>query len=69
MEPDLSVLVFARHGWGQHDYDAWAERLLRNQHAFVAPTHHRGLPCARLAIVNPLTTTADIGDIIDTMRH
>lgn len=69
VEPDLSVLVFARHGWGEADYDAWAERLLRDQRAFVAPTHHRGLPCARLAIVNPLTTTAAIGHIIDTMRH
>ncbi|MFM7685833.1 MAG: pyridoxal phosphate-dependent decarboxylase family protein [Actinomycetota bacterium] len=68
LEPDLSVVVFARHGWGRADYDAWADRLLRDQRAFVAPTQHRGRPCALLALVNPLTTIDDIADIIDSMR-
>ena len=67
VEPDLSVLVFARHGWDGADYERWCDRLLRDQHSFLAPTRHGGQPCARLAIVNPLTTLDDLRGIFDTM--
>jgi glutamate/tyrosine decarboxylase-like PLP-dependent enzyme len=68
VEPDLTVLIFERIGWAAPDYAAWSARLLDEQVAFVTPTSHRGRPCTRLAIVNPLTTVADVAQIIDSMR-
>jgi glutamate/tyrosine decarboxylase-like PLP-dependent enzyme len=68
VEPDLSVLVFERIGWTDEDYTAWSARLLEEQVAFVTPTRHAGKVCTRFAVVNPLTTAADLALIIDTMR-
>lgn len=67
-EPDLSVLVFARRGWAEDDYANWSARLLAEQAAFVTPTRHRGQPCTRLAVVNPVTTADDLRFVIDSMR-
>ncbi len=67
LEPELTVLLFRRLGWGEADYDAWSDRLLREQTAFVVPTRFRGEPAARLGIVNPRTTLADVECILDTM--
>ncbi len=67
-EPDLSVVVFRRLGWGPSDYSAWSDRLLADEFAFVVPTSHDGEVVTRFAIVNPRTTEADISAILDTMR-
>jgi L-2,4-diaminobutyrate decarboxylase len=69
VEPDLSVLIFARDGWTADDYARWSARLLAEQTAFVTPTRHHGQPCTRFAIVNPLTTEDDLALIIDTMKQ
>ncbi len=68
VEPDLSVLIFERIGWSDADYTAWTASLLESQFAFVTPSRHLGQVCTRFAIVNPLTTEADLAAIIDTMR-
>ncbi|MBM6545324.1 aminotransferase class V-fold PLP-dependent enzyme [Janibacter sp. YIM B02568] len=64
---DLSVVVFRRLGWGPGDYQAWSDRMLEDEFAFVVPTTHDGETLARFAIVNPETTEADIDAILDTM--
>ena len=66
-EPELSVVVFERDGWQREDYEAWSDRLLEDQRAFVVPSSHAGRPNARFAIVNPLTTFDDLVDILDSM--
>jgi L-2,4-diaminobutyrate decarboxylase len=68
LEPELSVLVFERVGWGIDEYARWSSRLLDEQIGFVTPTRHAGRVCTRFAVVNPLTTAADLALIIDTMR-
>jgi len=68
VEPDLSVLIFERIGWGADDYAAWSARLLADQVAFVTPTRHDNQVCTRFAIVNPLTTRADLELIVESMR-
>jgi len=65
--PMLSVVCFRRAGWERGDYYAWSERLLTEQVGFVTPTTLRGEAVARFAIVNPVTTEADIDLILDTM--
>jgi L-2,4-diaminobutyrate decarboxylase len=67
LEPDLSIVVFRRVGWSPSDYDGWSERLRRTKFALVLPTVHGREMVARLAIVNPRTTEADISAILDTM--
>jgi glutamate/tyrosine decarboxylase-like PLP-dependent enzyme len=66
-EPDLSVIVFRRIGWSPEDYQAWSDRLLADQVAFVVPTSHEGETVTRFAIVNPSTSEDDITAILDTM--
>jgi L-2,4-diaminobutyrate decarboxylase len=68
LEPELSVLVLERVGWGLEDYGRWSSRLLDEQLGFVTPTKYRGEVCTRFAIVNPLTTADDLALIIDSMR-
>lgn len=65
---DLSVVVFRRLGWEPRDYQAWSDRMLEEEFAFVVPTTHDGETLARFAIVNPETTEADIDAILDTMH-
>jgi glutamate/tyrosine decarboxylase-like PLP-dependent enzyme len=67
LEPELSVVVFRRRGWGPPDYDAWAVRLRETGIAFVLPTTHAGETLARLALVNPRTTIADVRLVLDAM--
>ena len=66
-KPQLSVVVFEREGWSKEDYALWSARLLDEQRAFVTPSSHAGRPNTRLAILNPLTTLADLLGILDTM--
>ncbi|EFG04806.1 pyridoxal phosphate-dependent decarboxylase family protein [Streptomyces clavuligerus] len=68
VEPDLTVLTFARRGWGADDYARWSDGLLASRQAFVTPTGHRGRACTRLAVVNPATTPDDLRLVLDSMR-
>ena len=66
-ERDLSVVVFRRLGWSAQDYQAWSDRVLEEEFAFVVPTTHAGETLARFAIVNPQTSAEDITAILDSM--
>jgi L-2,4-diaminobutyrate decarboxylase len=67
VEPELSVLVFRRDGWSATDYDVWSARLFATGTAFVMPTRVRGEPAARIVILNPRTTVADVALVLDAM--
>jgi L-2,4-diaminobutyrate decarboxylase len=67
VEPDLSVLVFERIGWELADYESWNAELVAGQVGFVTPSRHLGRACARFAIINPQTSTADLALLIDSM--
>lgn len=66
-EPQLSVVVFRREGWSPTDYQAWSDRLLEDQRAFVVPSSHAGETVLRFAIISPLTTFETLTDILDTL--
>jgi hypothetical protein len=61
------VLVFRRDGWSATDYDVWSARLFATDTAFVMPTRVRGEPAARIVILNPRTTVADVALVLDAM--
>ena len=68
VEPELSVVVFRRLGWGPDRYHAWSQRQLADQESFVVPTAWEGETVLRYCIVNPLTTIDDIAAILDSLR-
>ena len=67
MEPELSVLLFRRSGWGPSEYQVWSDRLLDEGRAFVTPTSWNGEVLLRLCIINPLTSVDDIRMIVDSL--
>jgi glutamate/tyrosine decarboxylase-like PLP-dependent enzyme len=67
-DPELSVVVFERKGWGLADYDSWSEKLLKDEVAFVVPSSHQGKPNTRFAIVNPLTSIELLSKILESMK-
>jgi L-2,4-diaminobutyrate decarboxylase len=67
-EPELSVVVFERKGWELADYNAWSDKLLRDEIGFVVPSSHRGKPNTRFAIVNPLTSVDLLTEILESMK-
>ena len=66
-EPDLSVVVFRREGWTAAEYQAWSDRLLDEQRAFVVPSSHAGETVLRLAIISPMTTDELLLEVIDSL--
>jgi glutamate/tyrosine decarboxylase-like PLP-dependent enzyme len=65
-EPELSVVLFRRTGWGPADYDSWSADLLAHQIGFVTPTTWEGEPVGRLAFLHPDTTLAMVHEILAT---
>ena len=63
-EPDLSVVLFRRQGWGHDDYAAWSERLLSDQRAFVTSSSWSGEVVGRLVFLHPATTTDMVDDVL-----
>ena len=67
-EPELSVVVFERKGWVLDEYEAWSEKLLKNEIGFVVSSSHQGKPNTRFAIVNPLTSIELLSKILESMK-
>lgn len=65
LEPDLSVVLFRRHGWSARDYERWSRRLLESQRAFVTSSSWRGEVVGRLVFLHPATTRAMVDEVID----
>jgi glutamate/tyrosine decarboxylase-like PLP-dependent enzyme len=67
-DPELSVVVFERKGWDIDQYNAWSDKLLRDEIGFVVPSSHKGKPNTRFAIVNPLTSVELLTQILESMK-
>jgi aromatic-L-amino-acid/L-tryptophan decarboxylase len=66
-EPDLSVVLFRRTGWGHAEYEAWSRRLLESQRAFVTSSSWHGEIVGRLVFLHPGTTTTMVDEVIDAL--
>jgi glutamate/tyrosine decarboxylase-like PLP-dependent enzyme len=66
-EPELSIVVFEKEGWKLSDYEAWSDRILKQELGFVVPSSHNGKPNARFAIVNPRTELKLLVRLLDSM--
>ncbi len=67
MEPELSVVLFRRSGWGPTEYRAWSDKLLADGIGFIVPTAWAGEMVLRICVVNPRTTVDDIHLIIESL--
>lgn len=67
LEPQLSVVVFRRRGWGPDDYQRWSDAQLAAGNAFVVPSSWHGETVLRWCLVNPRTTVEDLAALIDSM--
>jgi len=67
LEPELSIVVFRRVGWGPADYAAWSDRVLAEGLTLTVPTTWRGDTCLRFCFVNPRTTIDDVALILATL--
>ncbi len=66
-QPELSIVLFRREGWELSDYEAWSDRLLRDQTAFVTASAWYGQPVGRLAFLHPATTTEMVDEVLGTL--
>ncbi|MGO9077769.1 MAG: pyridoxal phosphate-dependent decarboxylase family protein [Streptosporangiaceae bacterium] len=66
-EPQLSVVLFRRRGWGPEDYARWADQLLADQVAFLPPSAWEGETVARFAFLHPHTSMELVRQILDRM--
>jgi glutamate/tyrosine decarboxylase-like PLP-dependent enzyme len=65
-EPELSVVLFRRLGWGWEDYQRWSARLLADQVGFVTPSIWEGEAVGRLCFLHPHTTLEIVEEILAT---
>ncbi|MEX1105928.1 MAG: aspartate aminotransferase family protein, partial [Ilumatobacteraceae bacterium] len=68
MEPSLSVVLFRREGWDARRWAVWADGLLADGVAFVAPTTWKGEPVGRLVFLHPHTPPSVIDEIAIRLR-
>lgn len=66
LEPELSIVLFRRHGWDAAQYSAWSDQLMNDQIALVVPTRWHGETVARLAFLHPDTTLEIVDEILAT---
>jgi aromatic-L-amino-acid/L-tryptophan decarboxylase len=67
MRPELSVVLFRRAGWAAPQWRAWADRLLADGVAFVAPTTWRGEPVGRLVFLHPATPIEVVDEVVASL--
>jgi glutamate/tyrosine decarboxylase-like PLP-dependent enzyme len=67
-EPELSVLLFERPGWGDLEYKQWSDRLAQDGVLLCLPTKWHGRTVLRLAFVNPVTQADRVIEVLQTLR-
>jgi len=67
MQPELGVVLFRRDGWGKDEWGEWANGLLRDGIAFVAPSTYRGEPIGRLVFMHPSTPDTIVEELMASL--
>jgi glutamate/tyrosine decarboxylase-like PLP-dependent enzyme len=66
-DPELSVVVFRRHGWERPDYERWSDAMLARGLTLTTPTRLQGETLLRFCFVNPATSIEDVDRVIDSL--
>lgn len=67
-DPELSIVLFKRNGWGLADYQRWSDELLQRQVAFVTSSAWFGDVVGRLAFLHPATTTEMVDEVLAALQ-
>ena len=67
-EPELSVLLFERPGWGDEQYSRWSHEQAVAGSILCVPTKWRGYTVLRLAFVNPETDADRVLELLESLR-
>jgi hypothetical protein len=67
LEPELSVVLFERIGWGAAEYQAWSTAMALSGRILCLPTIWQGRTVLRLAFVNPEAEVADVIAALNTL--
>jgi len=67
-EPELSVILFRRSGWGPDEMLDWSGRHAAGGTILCVPTRWRDEAVFRLCIVSPDTDPAMVQGVLDTMN-
>lgn len=67
-DPELSIVLFRRRGWGLAEYQRWSDSLLQRQIAFVTSSAWYGDVVGRLAFLHPATTTEMVDEVLAALR-
>ncbi|WP_327320430.1 pyridoxal phosphate-dependent decarboxylase family protein [Streptomyces sp. NBC_01235] len=68
IDPELSVVLFERPGWGPQDYASWSAGAAEAGTMLCVPTQWNGATVLRMAFVNPDTRADDVIDTLRTLR-
>jgi glutamate/tyrosine decarboxylase-like PLP-dependent enzyme len=68
LDPMLSVVIFDRPGWSEEQYTTWSKHMSVTGQVLCLPTRFRDEMVLRLAFVNPLTETARVIEVLETLR-
>lgn len=67
LEPDLSVVLFRRHGWGDEQYHAWSHSRAKAGVVLMVPTTWHGEICMRVCVIDPRTTIEMLRSVLDDL--
>jgi glutamate/tyrosine decarboxylase-like PLP-dependent enzyme len=67
VEPQLSVVLFERVGWGADELSSWSRAHARAADFLCVPTRWRGRPCLRLCFVHPDTDQSLVVGLLDSL--
>ena len=68
LEPDLSIVVLRRVGWGAAAYEAWSSLHAAAGTWLVLPTRWEGEAVLRLCFLHPRTRFEDVGRMLDSLE-
>jgi hypothetical protein len=64
----LSVVIFSRPGWSEEQYTTWSKHMAITGQVLCLPTRFQDEMVLRLAFVNPLTESAHVVEVLETLR-
>jgi len=67
LEPELSIVLFTRHGWTWEQYNQWSKQRAAEGTYLVVPTSWQGQPCLRICVVHPRTDPAALSAMLDDL--
>jgi len=68
MPPELTVVLWRRVGWTPADYDAWSQRMLADERAFIVPTTCHGETVARAVFLHPDCPPEVVDEVVASME-